>query len=57
VTIRELASISDILDVVIGVGANSIYWIWFGLRDTEATYTQAMQAAVFNAQECAEAIA
>ena len=57
VTVRELESLGEILDAVIGAGANSIYGIQFGLSDTEPAYTQAMQAAVLNAQERAEAIA
>lgn len=57
VTVRDLESLGEILDAVIGAGANSIYGIQFGLSDSEAAYTQAMQAAVLNAQERAEAIA
>jgi uncharacterized protein YggE len=57
VTVRDLESMGAILDEVITAGANSIYGIQFGISDMEDAYTQAMQAAVLNAQERAEAIA
>ena len=57
VTVRELESLGEILDAVIAAGANSIYGIQFGLSDSEAAYTQAMEIAVLNAQERADALA
>jgi uncharacterized protein YggE len=57
VTVRELDQLGEVLDAVIVAGANSIYGIQFGLIDPEDAYTQAMQAAVENAQQRAEALA
>ena len=57
VTLRELDKLGEVLDAVIVAGANSIYGIQFGLIDPEEAYTQAMQAAVENAQQRAEALA
>ena len=57
VTVRDLGSMGEILDAVIAAGANSIYGIQFSISDPEDAYNQAMQAAVTNARERAEALA
>lgn len=57
VTVRNLDSLGDILDAVIGAGANSIYGINFDLSDRESAYAQAIDLAMQNAKERAQLMA
>ena len=57
VRVRDISKLGEILDAVIEAGANSIYGIQFGVSDQESAYNQAMEAAVENAAERAEALA
>lgn len=57
VTVRDISKLGEILDAVIEAGANSIYGIQFGVSDQESAYNQAMEAAVENAADRAEALA
>lgn len=57
VTVRQLDTLGDILDAVIGAGANTIYGIQFDLADRESAYAQAIDAAMQNAKERAQLIA
>ena len=57
VTIRELGTLGEVLDAVIADGANNIYGVTFDIADREAAYSQAIDAAVANAQTRASALA
>lgn len=57
VTVRDLASVGDILDAVVAAGANTVYGISFYVEDTTAAASQARTAAVADAIAKAEDIA
>jgi uncharacterized protein YggE len=57
VTIRDLDSVGDVLDVVIEAGANNIWGVNFGLDDTEAVRVDARADAIADALARAEALA
>ncbi len=57
VTIRDLETVGDILDVVIEAGANNIWGISFTLDDPTAAQSDARAKAIEDAQARAEALA
>ncbi|TAK13132.1 MAG: DUF541 domain-containing protein [Anaerolineae bacterium] len=57
VTIRDLATFGEVLDAVVGSGANTIYGITFDVADREAAFAQALEAATENARARAEILA
>lgn len=57
VTVRDLENLGDILDAVIGAGANTIYGVQFDLADRESAYAQAVEIAMQNAKERAQLMA
>jgi uncharacterized protein YggE len=57
VTIRDLAKVGDVLDVVIEAGANNIWGVSFALEDPKPAQADARADAVADAQARAEALA
>lgn len=57
VVVRELGTVSAVLDAAIEAGANSIYGIEFALDDSAAVDSEARAAAVENARSKAEELA
>ncbi len=57
VTIRDLASVSKVLDTAIEAGANNIYGVNFALQDSAAAQSEARRAAVADAEARAEDLA
>jgi uncharacterized protein YggE len=57
VTIRDIATVGEILDAAVQAGANNINSIQFTVEDTSAAYNQALEAAVASARSRAEALA
>lgn len=57
VTVRELASLSDVLGAVVDAGANSIYGISFDVEDRDSAIAEARKLAIADAKAKAEAIA
>lgn len=57
VTVRDLSQIGDILDAVVGAGANSISGIQFDVEDKTAALSEARVAAVADARTQAEELA
>ena len=57
ITIRELASIGDVLDAAIEAGANNIYGVNFRLADPAVVESEARAQAVADAQSKAEELA
>ncbi len=57
IVVRELESLGSILDAVVGAGANSVYGIQFDLSDRESAFSQAIDAAMQNAEERAGLLA
>lgn len=57
VTVRDLSQIGDILDAVVGAGANSISGIQFDVEDKTAALSEAREAAVADARTQAEELA
>ena len=57
VTVRDLEVVGDLLNAVVGAGANSIQGIQFDVEDKTAAYAEAQENAVANAQAQAENLA
>ncbi len=57
VTVRDLDTLGELLDAVVGTGANTISSIQFDVADKRSALAQARQAAVEDAREQAEALA
>ena len=57
VTVRELGALGDILGAAVEAGANNVYGIQFDVEDREASYAQALDAAMQNAGTRAQALA
>jgi uncharacterized protein YggE len=57
VTVRNLDSVADILDTVIGAGANNIWGVTFGLENPDTAQADARVQAVADAKARAEALA
>lgn len=57
VTVRELGNLGNILGAAVEAGANNVYGIQFDVEDREASYAQALDAAMQNAKARAEALA
>jgi uncharacterized protein YggE len=57
ITVRDLASLGDVLNAVVEAGANTIYGISFDVDDREAAAKQAQELAIQNAYAEAESIA
>lgn len=57
ITVRDLASLGDVLSTVVEAGANTIYGISFDVNDRETATKQAQELAIQDAYEEAEAIA
>ena len=57
VVVREIDQLGSILDAVVGAGANSIYGVEFDLSDRESAFSQAIDAAMQNAEDRAGLLA
>lgn len=57
VTVRELESLGDLLDVAVGRGANSIYGIQFDVEEKGGAVSEARQVAVEDARAQAQELA
>ena len=57
VTVRDLSSLGQVLNVVVDAGANSIYGISFDVADRSAAVAEARDLAIQDAQVKASAIA
>jgi hypothetical protein len=57
VTVRDLAKLGDLLDVVVKAGANSISGIQFDVENKDAATSQARDAAVKDAEAKAQELA
>lgn len=57
VTVRDLEQLGDILDAVVGSGANQVNGINFDVADRESAYQVALEAAMDNAYARASALA
>lgn len=57
VTVRDLASLGEVLSAVVEAGANNIYGITFDVEDRETAVAEARQLAIEDAKAKAEAIA
>ncbi len=57
VTVHEIEMAGEVLDAAVSAGANTVSGIQFGLSDTEAIVTDALIAAVLDAQAKAQTIA
>jgi hypothetical protein len=57
VIIRDLDSAADVLDAVIGAGANNIWGMNFSVEDPSAAQAEARAAAIADAKARAEALA
>ena len=57
VTVHEIEMAGEVLDAAVTAGANTVSGIRFGLSDTDTLVTDALIAAVLNAQEKAQTIA
>ncbi len=57
VTVRDLATLGDVLTAVVEAGANNIYGINFSVEDKEAALAEARKLAIEDAQAKAQAIA
>jgi hypothetical protein len=57
VTVRELESLGDLLDVAVGLGANSIYGIQFDVEEKGGAVSEARQVAVEDARAQAQELA
>lgn len=57
VTVRDVDTVSAVLEAAIDAGANSIYGVFFSLADPGAVEAVAREAAMRNARERAEALA
>lgn len=57
VTVRDLASLGEVLSTTVDAGANNIYGINFNVEDREAAAAEARQLAIEDAQAKAELIA
>lgn len=57
VTVRDLASLGEVLNAAVEAGANSIYGITFSVEDRTAAVSEARDLAIADAKAKAEAIA
>jgi len=57
VTIRDLTTVSKVLDTAIEAGANNIYGVNFALKDSAAAQAEARKSAVADAKARAEDLA
>ncbi len=57
ITVRDLNSMSKLLDAVVRSGANTIYGITFDVENKDAAYTQARQLAIDSAKKNAQELA
>ncbi len=57
ITVRELDNLGAILGAAVDAGANNVYGIQFDVADREASYAEAVDAAMQNANERAQALA
>lgn len=57
VTIRDLATVGDVIDTAVKSGANNVWGISFSLGDTKGLEAQAREAAVKDARTRAESLA
>jgi uncharacterized protein YggE len=57
VTIRDIEIVGEVLDAVVGAGANQVYGVQFTVADDEAWQSKARAAAVANAKERATELA
>lgn len=57
VTVRDLSSLGEVLNVVVEAGANSIYGISFNVEDRAAAVAEARELAIQDAKAKAEVIA
>lgn len=56
ITVRDLGQLGKVLDAVVRSGANQINGINFNIADRETAYQQALEAAMDNARNRAEAL-
>ena len=57
VRVRDVAAVGDVIDAVLSNGANTIHSLDFSIRDTNALRQKALESAVKDAREKADAIA
>jgi len=57
VTVRDLETLGELLDAVVSSGANAISGIQFDVADRESVFTQALEAAMQNAESRAATLA
>lgn len=57
VRVDELAKLGDVLDAAVGSGATNLHGLRFDVKDREKQEQQALQLAVVNAMEKAQAVA
>ena len=57
VTVRDLQKLGDLLDKVVGSGANNIYGVQFDVANKEAALTEARKQAIADAQRQAQEVA
>lgn len=57
VTVRDLATVGDVIDAALGAGATGLDGVWFGLADGSAAAAEARRLAVVDARDRAETIA
>jgi uncharacterized protein YggE len=57
VTIRDMATVGDVIDTAVKAGANNVWGINFGLENTAALESQAREAAVKDAKARADSLA
>lgn len=57
VRVDELAKLGDVLDATVGSGATNLHGLRFDVKDREKQEQQALQLAVVNAMEKAQAVA
>ena len=57
VTIKDIATVGDVLAAVTNAGANTVHGIHFSVSDTEALETEARERAMLDARRRAESLA
>ncbi len=57
VRVRDVAKVGDVVDAVLASGANTIHSLGFSIRDTDGLRRRALESAVKDAREKADAIA
>jgi hypothetical protein len=57
IRVRDVAIVGDVVDTVLANGANTIHSLDFSIRDTNALRQKALESAVKDAREKADAIA